>query len=80
MTLTKNIRIIWWHGTKRQLRKKLYVTYIVHTEIETNWELLQIKPIIRVTINHANKLYQVKVDLFWFSSDRVNVGSSQSFI
>ena len=77
MTLTKNIRIIWWRGTKRQLRKKLYVTYIVHTEIETNWELLQIKPIIRVTINHANKLYQVKVDLFWFSSDRVNVGSSQ---
>ena len=65
---------------KGNSEKELYVTYIVHTEIETNWELLQIKPIIRVTINHANKLYQVTVDLFWFSSERVNVRSSQSFI
>ena len=65
---------------KGNSEKKLYVTYIVHTEIETNWELLQIKPIIRVTINRSNKLYQVTVDLFWFSSERVNVRSSQSFI
>ena len=55
---------------KGNSEKKLYVTYIEHTEIETNWELLQIKPIIRVTINHANKLYQVTVGL----------ARSQSFI